>query len=83
MSDGGLVAFLGVRAGVTSVPMSNTVSMGPAVASRVRSLHPVGVSAAALPSATTLGPHRKLVMEDFDLVGESGVGSGKRGVSGN
>ncbi len=34
-SGGGLVAFLGIGAGVASVPMSNTVSMGPAVASGV------------------------------------------------
>ncbi len=37
------MAFLGVGAGVAGVPMFNTVSMGPAVACRVRSLPPVGL----------------------------------------
>ncbi len=78
-----MVAFLGVGAGVASVPISNTVSMGPAVACRIRSLPPVGVIAAALPSAATHGLGRKLVMEGFDLVGEGGVGSGKGGVRGD
>jgi hypothetical protein len=53
------------------------------VASRVRSLPPVGVIAAAPSSATTLGPGHKLFTEGFNLVGEGGVGSGKRRVSGN
>ncbi len=65
------------------MPMSNTVSVGPAVAHRVRSLPLVGVIAAAPPSAATPGLGRKLVMEGFDLVGEGGVGGGKRGVRGN
>jgi hypothetical protein len=77
------VAFLGDGAGVASVPMSNTVSMGPAVASRVRFLPLVGVIAATPPSTATLSLGRKLVTEGFDLVGEGGVGSGKRLVSGN
>ncbi len=68
---------------MASVFMSNTVSMGPAVAYRVRSLSPVGVIAAARPSATTPGLGRGLVMEGFDLVGEGEVGSGKKGVGGN
>ncbi len=79
----GLVAFLGVGAGVASMPMSNTVSVGPAVARRVRSLPPVGVIAAAPPSAATPGLGRKLITEGFDLVGEGGVGGGKRGVGGD
>jgi hypothetical protein len=83
MSGDGLVAFFGVGAGVAGVPMSNTVSLGPAVAHRVRSLPPVGVIAAATPSATTTGLGRKLVTEGFDLVGEGGVGGGKRGVKGD
>jgi hypothetical protein len=77
------VAFLGVGAGVAGVPVSSRVSMGPAVASRVRSLPSVVVTASAPPSTATLGPGRKLVTEGFDLVGEGGVGIGKRGVSGN
>ncbi len=68
---------------MADVPMSNTVSMGPAVAIRVRSLPPVGVIAVATPSAATLGLGCKLVMEGFDLVGEGSVGGGKRRVSGN
>jgi hypothetical protein len=57
--------------------------MGPAVASRVRSFPPVRVIAAAPSSAAIFGLGRKLVTEGFDLVGEGGVGSGKRGVCGN
>jgi hypothetical protein len=83
MSGDGLVAFLGVRAGVAGVTMSNMVSVGPAVARRVRSPPPVGVIAATPPSATTPGPGYELVAEGLDLVGEGGVGSGKRGVRGN
>ncbi len=77
------MAFLGVGAGVAGVPMSNTVSVRPAVSRSVRSLPPVGVKAAAPPSAVPPGLGRKLVMEGFDLVGEGGVGAGKRGVRGN
>ena len=77
------MAFLGVRAGVAGVTMSNTVSVGPAVARRVRSPPPVGVIAAAPVFAATPGPGCKLVAEGLDLVGEGGVGSGKRGVRGN
>ncbi len=77
------MAFLGVRAGVAGVTKSNTVSVGPAVACRIRSSPPVGVVDAAPPSAATPGPGRKLVMVGFDLVGEGGVGSGKRGVRGD
>ncbi len=77
------MTFLGVSTGVAEVPMSNTVSMGPAVACRVRSPPPVGVIAAAPPSAATPGLGHELVMEVFDLVGEGGVGSGKRGIRGN
>jgi hypothetical protein len=83
MNGGGLVTFLGVGAGVAGVPMSNTVSTGPAVARRVRSLPPVGVIAAAPPSAATPGLGRELVTKGFDLVGEGGVGGGKRGVRGD
>jgi hypothetical protein len=78
------VSFLEVRAGVAYVPMSNTVSMGSAVAHRVRSSPPVGVNAAPPPpSAATSGPGCELVAKGLDLVGEGGVGSGKRGVRGN
>jgi hypothetical protein len=68
---------------VVGLPTSNTVSMGPAVARRVRSLPSVVVIAAAPPSAATLGLGHKLVTKGFDLVGEGRVGSDKRGVSGN
>ncbi len=54
---------------MAGVPMSNAVSMGPAVAGRVRSLLPVVVIAASPSSAPTLGFGCKLVMEGFDLVG--------------
>ncbi len=64
------------------MPISNMVSMGPAVASRVRSLPPLVVIAATPLSAATLGLGHKLVKEGFDLVGEGIVGGGKRGVSG-
>ncbi len=80
---GGLVAFLGVGAGMIGVPMSNTISVGPAVAHRVRSLPPVGVIAAAPPTAATPGLCRELITKGFDLVGEGGVGGGKRGVGGD
>ncbi len=72
------MAFLGVGAGVAIVTISNTVSVGSAVAHKVRSPLPVGVIAAAPP-----GLGRKLVSEGFDLVGEGGVGGDKRGVRGN
>ncbi len=80
---GGLVAFLGVGAGVASVAMSNMVALRPAVACRVRSPFLVGVIAATPPSAATPGLGRELVMEGFDLVGEGEAGGGKRGVRGN
>jgi hypothetical protein len=84
MSGGGLMAFLGVGAGVAGVPVSNTVSLEPVVARRVRSLPLVVVIAAATPSATTPGLGQELVTEGLDLVlGEGGAGSGKRGVRGN
>ncbi len=79
----GLVTFLGVRAGVACVAMSNAVAMRPAVAIRVRSPPLVGVIAASPPAAAAPGLGRKLVMEGLDLVGEVGVGGGKRGVRGN
>ncbi len=82
-SGSGLVAFLGVGAGVAGVSMSNTVSVGPAVARRIRSHAPVGAIAASPPSATTPGCDHKLVTEGLDLVSEGGVGSDKRGVRGN
>jgi hypothetical protein len=72
-SGGGLVAFLGIGAGVAGVAMSNTVSMELAVASGVRSLLPVGVIAAAPPSTASLRLGRKVVMEGFDLVGVGSV----------
>ncbi len=83
MHGGGLVTFLGVEAGVAIVAMSNAVAMGSAVAIRVRSPPLVGVIAASPPSATTPGLGHKLVTEGLDLVGEVGVGGGKRGVRGN
>jgi hypothetical protein len=79
----GLVTFLGVGAGVAVVAMSNVVAMGPAVAIRVRSPPLVGVIAASSPAAAAPGLGRELVMEGLDLVGEVGVGGGKRGVRGN
>jgi hypothetical protein len=79
---GGLVTFLGVGAGVAVVAMSSVVAMGPAVAIRVRSPPLVGVIAASSSAAATPGLGRKLVKEDLDLVGEVGVGSGKRVVRG-
>ncbi len=77
---GGLVTFLGVGAGVAGVAMSNAVAMGPAVAIRGRSPPLVGVVAASHPADTAPGLGRKLVTEGLDLVGEVGVGGGKRGV---
>ncbi len=77
------MAFLGIGAGVASVPMSNVVSMGPAVTSGVRCILPVEVIAVAPSSAPTLGFGRKLVTEGNDLVGEGGVGGGKGVVSGD
>ncbi len=77
------MTFLGIGVDVAGVPMSNTVSMGPAVASGVRSLLPIMVIAAAPSSTPTLGVGHKLVTEGFDLVGEGSVGGGKGGVSGN
>jgi hypothetical protein len=68
---------------VAVVTMTYTVAMRPAVACRVRSLLLVWVIAAAPPSSASPGPGCKLVTEGLDLVGESGVGHGKRGVRGN
>ncbi len=80
---GGLVTFLGVGARVAGVAMSKEVAMGPAVAIRVRSPPLVRVIAATHPADAAPGRGRDLVMEGFDLVGEVGVGGGKRGVRGN
>ncbi len=80
---GGQVTFLGVRAGVASVTMSNVVAVRPAVARRVRSPPLVGVIAATPPPTAAPGLSRELVMEGLDLVGEGGVGGGKRGVRDN
>jgi hypothetical protein len=80
---GGLVTFLGVGAGVAGVAMSNGVAVRPAVARRVRSPPLVGVIAATPPPTTAPGLGRELVTEGLDLVGEVGVGGGKRGVRGN
>ncbi len=80
---GGLVAFLGVRAGVAGVAMSNAGAMRPAVACRVRFSLLVRVIAAAPPHTATPGHGRKLVTQGFDLVGQGGVGGGKRGVRGD
>ncbi len=80
---GGPVTFLGVGAGVAGVAMSNAVAMRPAVAHRVRSPPLVGVSAATPPPAAAPGLGRELVVEGLDLVGEVGVGCGKRGVRGD
>jgi hypothetical protein len=66
---GGLVTFLGVRAGVVGVAMSNAVAMRPAVARRVRSPPLVGVIAATPPSAAAPGLGGELVTEGLDLVG--------------
>ncbi len=79
----GLVTFLGVGAGIAGVAMSNAVAVRPAVARRVRSPPLVGVIAATPSPAATPGLGRKLVMEGLDLVGEVGVGGGKRGVRGD
>ncbi len=68
-SGSGLVAFLGVGAGVASVAMSNAVAVRLAEAHTVRSLLLVRVIAAAPPSATNPGPGCKLVAEGFDLAG--------------
>ncbi len=76
---GGLVTFLGVGAGVAGVAMSNAVAVRPAVACRVRSPPLVGVIAATPPPAAAPGLGHKLVTEGLDLVGEVGVGGGKRG----
>ncbi len=81
--DGGLVTFLGVGAGVAGVAMSNAVALRPAVAHRVRSPPLVGVIAPTPPPAAAPGLGCELVMEGLDLVGEVGVGGGKRGVRGN
>ncbi len=80
---GVLVTFLGVRAGVAVVAMSNVVAMGPAVAIRVRSPPLVGVVAASHPADAAPGLSHELVMEGLDLIGEVGVGGGKRGIRGN
>jgi hypothetical protein len=66
---GGLVTFLGVRAGVAGVAMSNAVAMRPAVARRARSPSLVGVIAATPRPAAAPGLGRKLVTEGLDLVG--------------
>ncbi len=79
----GLVTFLEVGAGVAGVVMSNAVTMGPAVAIRVRSTPLVGVIAASHPADAAPGLGRELVTEGLDLVGDVGVGGGKRGVRGN
>ncbi len=63
--------------------MSNAVVMGPAVAIKVRSPPLVGVIAASHPADAAPGLGRKLVTEGLDLVGEVGVGGGKRGVRGD
>ncbi len=78
MRGGGLVAFLGVRAGVAIVTMANAVAMAPAVPQRVKSPLLVWVIAATPPSSTTHVPACKLVAECLDLVGEDGVEHGKR-----
>ncbi len=80
---GGLVTFLGVGAGVAGVAMSNAVAVRPAVACRVRSPPLVGVIAASPPPAPAPGLGRELVTEGFNLVGEVGVGGGKRGGRGD
>ncbi len=80
---GGLVTFLGVGAGVAGVAMSNAVAVRPAVARRVRSPPLIGVIAATPPPTATPGLGRELVTEGLDLVGEVGVGGGKRGVRGD
>jgi hypothetical protein len=78
----GLVTFFRVGAGVAGVAMSNIVVMGPAVAIRVRSPPLVGVIAASHPADAAPGLGHELVTEGLDLVGEVGVGCGKRGVRG-
>ncbi len=83
MHGSGLVTFLEVRAGVAGVVMSNAVAVRPAVARRVRSPPLVGVIAATPPPVAAPGLGRKLVMDGLDLVGEVGIGGGKRGVRGD
>ncbi len=89
------MAFHGVGTGVLSVPMPNTVAMGPAVPGGVRSLLLSGVICAlpmssstsfdssAAASASALGLGSKLLAESLDLVSEVGVGGGKGGVGGD
>jgi hypothetical protein len=79
----GLVTFLGVGAGVASVAMLNAVAVRPSVARRVRSLPFVGVIAATPPPLTAPRLGGELVAVGLDLVGEVGVGCGKRGVRGD
>ncbi len=67
MSGSGLVAFLGVGAGVAGVAMSNTVAVRPAVACRVRSPLLVKVIDAAPPATVTPRPGCKLC-EDTALL---------------
>ncbi len=57
--------------------------MRPAVARRVRSPPLVGVIAATPPPAAAPQLGRELITEGLDLVGEVGVGGGKRGVRGD
>ena len=76
---GEMVTFLGVRAGVAGVAMSNAVAVRPAVARRVRSPPLVGVIAASPPPTAAPGLGHESVTEGLDLVGEDGVGGGKRG----
>ncbi len=77
------MGFLGIGVGVAGVPMPNSISVGPAVTSRVRSYLPVGVIAVSPFTNPTLGLGCKLVAEGFDLVGEGSIGGGKGGVGGN
>ncbi len=75
--------FLRMGAGVASVAMSNAVAMGPAVSIRVRSFSLVGVIDASPPATAASGLGHELVTKGIDLVGEVGVGGGKRGVRGD
>ncbi len=72
-----------VGAGVAGVAMSNAVAVRPAIARRVRSPPLVGVIAATPPPTAAPGLGQELVTEGLDLIGEVGVGGGKRGVRGN
>ncbi len=77
------MAILGAVAGLASMAMSKAAAVRPAVAHGVWSPPLVGVIAATSPPTAAPGLGRGLVMDGLDLVGEGGVGGGKRGFRGN